>query len=229
MGVSGGPYITRDSSLVLELDAADQNSYPGSGTVWTDLSTSNSQGILTGSSSPTYTSTFNGGITFNGTNQYVSSSLSNISIPGTISVCCWVRHSTVPSAVQRYVTVGANETAVIRHDGSIYAPGTFLFYILTSGTLKFLPVAGQITTNTNYYFCGTWDGTTMRAYKNGAQIGTSTPGGTMATSNLPYYVTGATPECLNGSIFCTQIYNRALSATEITQNYNAQKSRFGLI
>jgi hypothetical protein len=212
--------------LVLALDTADNNSYPGSGTTWSDLSTSNSKGILTGSSSPTYTSTFNGGITFNGTTQYISSSSSNVAIPGTVSLCAWVRHSTVPAAIQRYVSL-SSETAVIRHDGSGGNAGRFMFYITTSGTIKFLNTTGQITTNTNYYFCGTWDGQFMRAYKNGIQINISQPGGTMATLNSGYNIT-SDGECLSGSIFCTQVYNRALSADEIFQNYNAQKSRFGL-
>jgi hypothetical protein len=210
------------NGLVLSLDAADKNSYPGSGTVWTDLSISNSQGILTGSSSPTFTSTFGGGITFNGTTQYISSSLSNITIPGTVSLCAWVRHSTVPAAIQRYVSL-SSETAVIRHNGS----GTFNFYITTGGTIKQQTVASQISVNTNYYFCGTWDGQFSRAYKNGVQIGITQPGGTMATLNSGYNIT-SNGECLSGSIFCTQVYNRALSATEVLQNYEAQKSRFGL-
>jgi hypothetical protein len=212
------------NGLVLSLDAADKNSYIGSGTIWNDLSTSNNSATL--NNSPAYSSNFGGGIVFDGTNESATST-GTIAIPGTISVCAWVRHNTVPSAIQRYVSV-TGETAVIRHDGGLYAAGTFLFYITTSGTIKLLPVTGQITTNTNYYFCGTWDGTTMRAYKNGVQIGTpSTPGGTMATTNQTYSVT-SNGECLNGTIFGTQIYNRALSAIEVLQNYNAQKSRFGL-
>jgi hypothetical protein len=217
-----------NSGLVLSLDAADKNSYSGSGTVWNDLSISNSQGILTGSSSPTFTSTFGGGITFNGTNQFVSASLTNINIPGTVSLCAWVRHSTVPAAIQRYVSL-SSETAVIRHDGTGGQVGRFMFYVTTGGTIKFnSSPAGAIVVNTNYYFCGTWDGTTMRIYQNGVQVGTpSTPGGTMATLNSGYNIT-TNGECLSGSIFCTQVYNRALSASEILQNYNAQKSRFGL-
>ena len=54
MGISGGPYIVRDSSLVLELDAADRNSYPGSGTTWTDISGNANSGSLT--NGPTFNS-----------------------------------------------------------------------------------------------------------------------------------------------------------------------------
>jgi hypothetical protein len=211
------------NGLVLSLDAADQNSYSGSGTAWNDLSGNNNTGILT--NGPTYTSTFGGGITFDGTNDIVTGS-STINIPGTVSLCAWVRHTTVPAAIQRYVNLRP-DIAAIRHDGTV-GVGTFMFIITTGGTIKSNSVSNAIVVNTNYYFCGTWDGTTMRIYQNGVQVGTpSTPGGTMSTSNLPYLISSPT-ECLNGSIFCTQVYNRALSATEILQNYNAQKSRFGL-
>ena len=220
---SYGKIITR--GLVVSLDAADRNSYPGTGTSWTDLSGNDNSATL--SNSPTYTSTFSGGITFNGTTQSAPSAASNVSIPGTVSLCAWVRHTTVPSAIQRYLSL-SSETAVIRHDGGGGNAGRFHFYITTSGTIKSLYVTGQIATNTNYYFCGTWDGTTMRAYKNAVSIGTpTTPGGTMATSNVSYGVTSS-GECLNGSIFGVQIYNRALSALEILQNYETQKLRFNL-
>jgi hypothetical protein len=67
MGVSGGPYIVRDSSLVLELDAADRNSYVSGSTTWSDLTNNQLTGTFVGS-----------GITFSsgsgGILQFVSSS-----------------------------------------------------------------------------------------------------------------------------------------------------------
>lgn len=209
------------NGLQLSLDAADLNSYPSSGTTWRDLSENNNPISLSGS--PTFSSNFYGGIVFNGTTQQGSSSLSNISVPGQVTVCACVRHSTVPASIQRYVTL-LSEQAVIRHQGS----GQFHFYITTSGTIKSLTVNGAIVVNTNYYFCGTWDGTTMRAYRNGVAIGTpTTPGGTMASiSNTTLISLSSEP--MNGTIFNVQVYNRALSAAEIAQNYQVLAPRFGL-
>lgn len=210
--------------LQLALDAADANSYPRSGTIWSDVSSNVNNATLVG---PTYSSAFYGGIVFTGTTQYGNGSLTNINVPGVVTVCSCVRHTTVPSSRQRYVTIGS-EKAVIRHDG-VPNPGNFHFYITTSGTIKSLNVTGQISTNTNYYFCGTWDGTTMRAYRNGVQIGTpTTPGGTMTSANETYLLS-SNGEGLAGTIFNTQIYNRALSATEIFQNYQVLAPRLGLL
>lgn len=210
------------NGLQLSLDAADLNSYPGSGTTWRDLSENNNPISLSGS--PTFSSNFYGGILFNGTAQQGSSSLSNISVPGAVTVCACVRHSTVPATIQRYVTL-PSEQAVIRHNGS----GAFNFYITTGGTIKQNITAGVISVNTNYYFCGTWDGTTMRSYRNGVAIGTpSTPGGTMTTISTTALISNA-GEPMDGTIFNVQVYNRALSAAEIAQNYQVLAPRLGLL
>lgn len=211
------------NGLQLSLDAADANSYPRSGTIWSDVSSNVNNATLVG---PTYSSAFYGGIVFTGTTQYADGSSTSISVPGQVTVCACVRHATVPSSRQRYVSL-PGELAVIRHDG-VPNVGNFHFYITTSGTIKSLNVTGQIAVNTNYYFCGTWDGTTMRAYRNGVQIGTpTTPGGTMATTNSNYFLS-ANGEGLNGTIFNVQVYNRALSAAEIAQNYQVLAPRLGL-
>jgi hypothetical protein len=210
------------NGLQLSLDAADNNSYPGSGTTWRDLSENGNTVTLSGS--PTYSSNFYGGIVFNGTAQDGSTSLGNITTLGQVTACACVRHATVPSTIQRYISIGPGEQAVIRHDGS----GTFMFYITTGGTLKFNSVASAIVVNTNYYFCGTWDGTTMRVYRNGVQIGTpTTPGGTMTTSTSGATIS-LTSEPLNGTMFNAQVYSRALSAAEIAQNYQILSSRLRL-
>jgi hypothetical protein len=60
---------TITNGLILNLDAANTKSYPGSGTTWTDLSQYKSNGTLT--NGPTFSSTNGGGITFDGTNDFV--------------------------------------------------------------------------------------------------------------------------------------------------------------
>ncbi len=66
-GSSGPDLIT--NGLVLALDAADKNSYLGSGTSWYDLSGNGNTGALT--NSPTFNSSNGGSIAFDGTNQCV--------------------------------------------------------------------------------------------------------------------------------------------------------------
>jgi hypothetical protein len=199
-------------------------SYPRTGTTVNDLSGNNYSSNTTGS--PIYSSSFGGGLLL-GQNQTVDTS-AVVSLSGRITVCAWLRLSAV-TGVQRFVSViGPGELAVIRHDGLSYANGTFHFYITTGGTLKMITVASQVVVNTNSYFCGTWDGTTQRAYKNGSQIGTpTTPGGTMTNTTTASVTSGGGgTEPLRGTMFTVQVYNRALSAAEILQNYNAQSSRY---
>ena len=73
MSIAGGPDIV-ENGLVLHLDAADSNSYPGSGTVWTDLSGNGYNGTLT--NGPTFSSSNRGGIVLDGTNDYIYRSAS---------------------------------------------------------------------------------------------------------------------------------------------------------
>ena len=57
------------NGLVLALDAANTKSYPGSGTVWSDLTPNGNNGALT--NGPTFNSANGGSIVFDGTNDYL--------------------------------------------------------------------------------------------------------------------------------------------------------------
>lgn len=80
MALNHSPKIVTNG-LVLYLDAANQKSYPGSGTTWTDLSGNGNTGTLT--NGPTFSANNNGGIVFDGANDYVSiSNSSSLNITG---------------------------------------------------------------------------------------------------------------------------------------------------
>ena len=74
--------------------------------------------------------------------------------------------------------------------------------------------------------------TTILIYENGIYTNTLTLTSATTTPSSNVYIGSLNPSVLGsyftGSIATTQIYNRALSAQEINQNYNALKSRFGL-
>lgn len=63
------------NGLILSLDAANTRSYPGSGTVWTDLSRSGINGTLT--NGPTFNTANGGNIVLDGTDDYVNCSNSS--------------------------------------------------------------------------------------------------------------------------------------------------------
>jgi hypothetical protein len=223
MGAFAGPEIVEDG-LVLALDAGNTKSYPGSGTTWTDLSGNGNNGSLVNGVG--YNSSNGGALSFDGGNDTISGSSASIPISNAFTISAWVRHNTLPNSVQRYLSMG-NDVGVIRHDGANQA-GQLHFYIKTSGTLKIdLRVNNALSINTWYYIVGTWNGTTSRLYKNASQIGTNTPGGTLDGGNLTYYLSSSS-ETLNGRIAQASIYNRALTAAEVQQNFNATRGRFGI-
>jgi hypothetical protein len=214
--------------LVLNLDAGNSSSYPGYGTIWTDLSGLGNNGAL--QNGVGYTSANGGSIVFDGTNDWVDGTSTTIPITNAITVSAWIKHNTLTDTVQRYVsTLGTlGEVAVIRNSGAS-SVGQLHFYIRTDGTLKTnLRVDNSLEPNTWYYVVGTWDGTTSRLYKNGVEVGIDTPGGTLNGGNLNYTLSSPT-ETMNGYIPQVSVYNRVLSAAEIQKNYNALSGRYGLL
>ena len=214
------------SGLVLNLDASNISSYPGSGTSWFDLSGNSNTGTLT--NGPTFNSANGGSIIFDGTNDYVSSFPTQISGVGSKTVSAWIK-------INKTSRVGLAGTRSDQ-DGWVFtvnrdAYGNLTYFHTGGSTLE---VAAGIITNTWYNVCVTYNltSTTAILYLNGVQIGSPSTSFTAITSSSFKGVIGdeqgdfGTP--FGGNIAQTLIYNRALSASEVLQNYNATKTRFGL-
>jgi len=203
------------NGLILALNAADKNSYPGSGTTWRDLSGNNYAGSLV--NSPTFSSTNGGNITFNGTNQYTSTTYSQPAY-GTSTSFTW--------------NVWFNPGAAGNLDSPIIGNRTGATWTkLTKNAFEYYPLimTHSLTLNLWQNVCIVKNGTNFTYYKNNIVITTNSSTQTMASN--PFFVGGDNgfSEYFGGSIANVQVYDRALSATEILQNYNALKSRFGLI
>jgi hypothetical protein len=226
MGISGGPQIIRDTSLVLALEASDQNSNNRyQGRVWTDLSGNNNSGsIING---PSLNNNSYGSFNFNGINSYISvpySSNFNAATNG-ITLNTWV-YNTNPSGVWKAV-ITRNRNGNL---GAVYgiwrgASNQWHFRLGGGSSDSTIDISNAVTGSwTNLSL--TYDKTTLTAYINGSSVGTNTPIGYINdTQNLLIGDSGAN-EFFSGSISTVQIYNRALSATEIQFNYNQYKTRF---
>lgn len=223
MSVSNGPSIVT-SGLVLSLDAADRNSYPGSGTTWTDLSGGGYSASL--ENGPTFSSNNGGYILLDGTNDAIySASTGWFSSTTAITLSTWYMILATPS---NFSQVFGGYTAV----GAIYI-GTnravFPQFQYTTAGLR--NVAGYVVAlNTWYNSTATWSsGDTIKHYVNGVFINQSS---IITDTLIPSagYVSGfyTSGTYLNARIAQNSIYNRALSASEIAQNYSATKTRFGL-
>ena len=227
MGIAYNPRTITDG-LVLCLDAANPKSYPGSGTTWTDLSGRGNTGTLQGAG---YNSANGGSLTFDGTDDYVSSFPTQISTTGSRTVSCFFRTTTTVR----------NGLCGIRNDSQGAVGFVFTVNRTTPGNLTYfhtggstLQVAAGISTNTWYNASVTYDVTTATAtlYLNGVQIGSPSTSFTAMTSSSFNGVIGdedstfTTP--FNGNISQVSVYNRALSAAEVSQNFNALRSRFSI-
>lgn len=234
-----GPNIVRNG-LVLCLDAASRRSYPGSGTTWTDLSGLNNNGTLT--NGPTFNSANGGSIVFDGTNDFVSSNVGTTLDIGTsisVTLSCWIRYTASASNYTGLLCKATSTNPMTGFQMLLYT--NKLSCELASGTGVFVgPLTGLLGTTT--LNTGQWFNTvitvnrstnTVSAYVNGVLESSQTNvsvniSNLTSAANLLIGTERTSALFLNGNIANAQIYNRALSATEVLQNYNATKSRFNL-
>jgi hypothetical protein len=211
--------------LVLHLDVASTNSYPGSGTSWYDLSGNVYNGTL--NNGPTYSSTNNGYLSFNGSNQNVTLPAASIPYGNQISFCVWnYGIQSIASSVIECRDSGGGRTINVHLPWS----NNTIYFDCGNDRLQ------QAVSDAEYmgwrYWCFTKNVSTgtMVIYRNGSVWASSTGNvGTITTTTaarLCSYAIDTTYH--NGYLGNVQIYNRTLSSTEVTQNYNIQKGRFGL-
>jgi len=222
--------------LVLNLDAGFVGSYPTINTTWYDISGNANNGTLT--NGPTFNSANSGSIVFDGVDDYV---LRNafVDAGSNFSVFAWVK----PGAINiRNGIVGNSYPYNSRQGfflstGTNYAGTTNTFFLSIGSDVAYRTAANNsITLNTWNYVGGTVinGGEDIKLYVNGTE--TSYFGGVLSSGTVTYstnqlYIGARVDGNLEpfvGNIATSQIYNRVLSSTEILQNFNAQKSRFGL-
>jgi hypothetical protein len=230
MAFNYSPKIVTDG-LVLYLDAANSRSYPGTGTAWNDLSRSGNNGTL--ANGPTFSPANGGSIVFDGVNdEGLINNNSTLNFDtGSFSVCIVASRSVGSSSVLRALAKGAGNDTAGQAGYFIGASSTlWIFSVNPSGTRR--TISSPMTYNQPTYICGVWgDGGLQKLYINGElkSSSTLTSGSTTGASNLSIGFRESNSDLYwQGTIAQTSIYNRALSATEILQNYNATKTRFGL-
>jgi len=225
MALSRGPKIVTNG-LVLALDAADKNSYKGSGTTWKDLSGNGYNSTLT--NGPTFSNTNCGVIVFDGTNDYgdcgnVLASLTNLSLE------CFVKFGTQSTSYNGIISKTLDNTNgwEIRTAGYTSTTTTAQFrYVGDNGSPDF----GALTNGVWYHLVATGTLGTQLVYINGSTYNSGTYAGTPSANSNSLVIGKLAYSGLyaNMSLGCVRIYNRVLSATEILQNYRATKTRFGL-
>ena len=222
------------SGLVLNLDSGASRSYGGSGTTWTDLSGLGNTGTLV--NGPTYSSSNGGSLSFNGTNQYVNLG-SKFRYQDNFTVECVAKINsaspvlTAPCGSQNPIFVNNAYGWNLMFSGTTGKPYWNIYNTFTTSK----GVGSTIGNLGDWVHCVAYkSGTTIELYVNGISQGTNT-----LTTNAVYYISldctiGGYYSCstvfyyLNGSVPLSRIYNRALSAAEIQQNFNAMRGRYSL-
>ena len=231
MSVKVGPKIVKDG-LVVYLDSANTRSYIGSGTSALSLSGLGNTGILI--NGPTFSSSNGGQIVFDGTNDYIKLPANNAYNLNNGSLTIEVFYSIInPIVGERMIlehnvwnAAGLYQLTFATNNVYRYvfpeawALGQQLDYTDTNLELnKWTHIVATFNTSTN----------TSRLYKNTqliaertditAELGNS-------TSDIYIFCRNGTGLFLAARLGHIKLYNRALTAQEILQNYNATKGRY---
>lgn len=223
-----GPKIVKDG-LVLALDAGNTKSYPGSGTTWTDRSGQGNTGTLT--NGPTYSSVNGGSIVFDGIDDYVNIT-SNTNVAGITdySVSIWVYLNSGSSGIDSRFFWRGNYTVLLSKDIN----NQFFFYIRNSN--NFAISIGGVGNSSS--ILGKWNNlaltnsaSTMSAYLNGNLVASTSMVGVFANDsptlvNLGFYPAAGSP-CSCRISNCLE-YIRTLTSSEVKQNFNALRGRYGI-
>jgi hypothetical protein len=209
------------NGLVLNLDAAKKDSYPGIGTIWNDISGNRNNGTLT--NGPTFNSDNGGSIVFDGTNDFVSVPINSIFNTPSVTFEVWAN---LQSRNDRHI-VYLNWTG---NSLEVNSNRSVSFYNFSnSGQLGTTTTGNVFEFNNWVQFVGVYDNTsqTLKAYVNGVLLATRL--------NTPPTSYGVTVHQISpsfglvlGRVSVVRHYNIVLTDQEILQNYNATKTRYGL-
>jgi len=234
MAINAGPDVIEDG-LVLCLDAANKRSYPGTGTAWTNLRRRKNNAVLT--NGPSFSTENRGAFSLDGTNDMILIADSADEIPVTdfpLSIAVWVKTTSVKayifsltaapsSTLQEYDLYIQENKTKSRIDGTTANFNTTLENASTINDGKWHYVVGTSSSSSNH-----------KTYIDGQLISTlTTDVGSMGANPFNSFVIGArivnpnrTTHYIQGNFGVCKAYNRALTADEIRQNYEATIGRY---
>ena len=210
------------SGLVLALDAANVKSYPGSGNNWIDISTAGKTGTLI--SSPVYNANNSGSFIFNGVN-YVSVAGSNTVTEATFIV--WMKRSGTQQAYAGLIYSRVSFTGLDfdinglnlgynwNNDANAY---NFASNLSPQDGTWCMCALSVSPTSATFYLC----------QSSGIRTATNTTSHASITISTVLVAQEISFRPFTGNISVAQMYNRALSAAEVSQNFNALRGRYGI-
>lgn len=228
MAVFSGPEVI-NNGLVLHLDASNSRSYPGSGTAWSDLSGNGNNGLLT--NGPAFSNTLKK-FSFDSVNDFVSvNTLTNVDFITTFTIECVFKQlgaSNPGPIVEKYNWAVANKGGW----GLRFMGGNLGFFTGVQSNSELTQIGYNLATNLIHHVSVTFSNGITAIYVNGNTVKTHTFSLLPATTvGMPLYLAqrGDNSGAFNNiEIYKTKLYNRALTATEIKQNFEATRSRYGI-
>jgi len=218
------------NGLVLNLDAAKTDSYPGTGSIWRDLSGFSNNGTLT--NGPIFSGIGKqASIVFDGSDDYTSLGNTNNFGAEPFTINTWFKH--IPD--------GDYQGVITKGTGAGIGIGYRI--LVTPDAKAYFDISDNVTSNTFVSNTGVGSNTwvnvvlvreslnTFKGYINGVLDKTETKTVGSCTTLYDLRIGGqfdAPQYAFKGSISITSIYSRALSAAEVTQNFNALRGRYGI-
>jgi hypothetical protein len=221
---SAYPAIISDG-LVLNLDASSRKSYRTPGATWRDLSINNISATL--SNGPTFNSSNSGSIVFDGVDDRITlgtpTALTALFGTNAVSVEVWLRRSANITSQKIVFDSGTNE--YIQMDIN----SNQLSFAIGTPTSVRSARSATLDLDVWYHYVGVYNGTTITTYLNSVQSSQIAQTGNIATDSGGFFIASYTSGFnFPGRIASVKVYNKALSSTEVTQNFNAQRRRFGI-
>ena len=236
MGASGGPDLVQ-YGLVFVVDAADKNSYLGSGTAWSNLGSSESDGTLSVAGIGTVSGSLNT-MAFDGTDDYVDcGNDSSLNIQGSITAEAWINLASAPTEAGSVVVTKGNVnggSSTVQYNLHFNTSRQLKWQLSTGSSTNTMTTTATVSIGDWTHIVGIHDAsnTDSYIYINGELSATDKSsignlGGTAIDLAIGYDdYTDRYP--FDGNISNVRIYNRVLSAAEVLQNFNAQRTRFGV-
>jgi hypothetical protein len=224
MAIYGGPDIVTDG-LVLHLDAANNKSYPGSGTIWYDLSNNSNNGSLVNGVS--YSSNNKGSFVFDGVDDFININepLINFS-PNLWTMCLWMNPN---NQYSRFLTPNSNGIDQwLEYDNSNQRVNVAITQSSDVNNRNRSGTSSTIPINNWSYFCLSINNLNIKIYAN--SLLTDEYNESISIGNWSGLwrlgQRGNNTSWYSGLFSNFMVFNKELSAEEIKKNYNALKGRF---
>ena len=224
MAVGYNPRIVTDG-LLFCVDFGNTKSYTEEASTVYDISSTRSSGAVV--SAPTFNSDNGGYLDFDGTDDYVNFRADlngpNLTL-STITASAWVNFDTATWVM------GNGAQFRIRLQGT--KVGFWIRELGNGSTNELQSSTSTMSTGEWGNIVGTYDGTDQKIYHNGVEVATTNPGLGFLDEGSNNFALGksyfSSTHFFDGKLSVAKIYNRALTAAEIKQNFNALRGRFGI-